>query len=486
MRHGCLYYNRMQQLTREQIISLCQSQPEVFADAFLTLAAQVEELKARVKAFEERLAQDSHNSHRPPSDDSFKRPRTKSLRQATGKKPGGQTGHPGTTLRLVENPDQTVVHAVKRCQHCQQSLQAVTAKAYERRQVFELPPPHIEVIEHRAEIKTCRRCQQPTRANFPADVTHVVQYGPRFKGLAVYLNTHQFLPYARAAEVFTDVFKHPVSPGTLVNFNQECFTALAPHDEAVKAKIIAAEVANLDETGVNINGQLHWLHVAATPETTYYACHAKRGQEAMDAIGILPNFKGTAVHDHLAAYHRYECDHALCNAHHLRELTFIHEQDQQVWAKQMIDLLLETKRQVENHESRLNAPTLRRIKYKYRRLVKKGFDENPLPTAETMPKKRGRRKKSKSRNLVERFSLFAEEILAFARDFKVPFDNNQAERDLRMMKVQQKISGCFRSLEGARVFCRIRGYISTNKKQGRNILEALQNAFHQKPLLCLA
>lgn len=475
----------MQQLTREKIILLCQSQPEVAADAFLALSAEIAALQERVKWLEDRLAQDSHNSHRPPSGDSFKRRRTKSLRKATGKKPGGQTGHPGTTLRLVENPDQTIVHPVKRCRHCQQTLAAMAAEAYERRQVVELPPPHIEVTEHRAEIKTCRRCHQSTRADFPADVTRVVQYGPRFKGLAVYLNTHQLLPYERTAEVFMDVFKHPVSPATLVNFNQECFTALAPHDETVKAKIIAAEVTNLDETGVNINGRLHWLHVAATPEVTYYTCHAQRGHEAMDAMGILPNFKGTAVHDHWAAYHRYDCDHALCNVHHLRELTFIHEQDQQVWAKQMMNLLLETKQKVERKKCRFNAPTLRRLKQKYRRIVKNGFAENPLPAAEILPKKRGRRKKSKSRNLVERFALFADEILAFAQNFKVPFDNNQAERDLRMMKVQQKISGCFRSLEGAKVFCRLRGYISTNKKQGRNILEALQNVFNQKPLLCL-
>ena len=476
----------MQQLTREQIISLCQSQPEVVADAFLALTAQVAELQARVKRFEDRLAQDSHNSHRPPSGDTFKRPRTKSLRKATGKKAGGQTGHPGTTLRLVENPDQTIVHPVKFCQHCQQALETVTAVDYEKRQVFDLPPLRLEVTEHQAEIKTCVVCHQQTRADFPADITHVAQYGSRFKGWAVYLNTHQLLPYDRTAEVFADVFAHPVSPGTLVNFNQECFTALASHDETVKAKLLASEVANFDETGVNINGQLHWLHVAATPELTYYACHAKRGQEAMDAIGILPNFHGTAVHDYLAAYQRYDCDHALCNAHHLRELTFISEQDQQDWAPQMIDLLLDTKQKVANNAFRLNAATLREIKQKYRRLVKKGFAENPLAAAEALPKKRGRRQKSKSRNLVERFASCAKEILAFAEDFNVPFDNNQAERDLRMMKVQQKISGCFRSFTGAKVFCRIRGYISTNRKQGCNVLEALQNVFNHKILLCPA
>ena len=294
------------------------------------------------------------------------------------------------------------------------------------------------------------------------------------------------LPCERTAEFFQDVFSQGLSAGSVVNFNHECFTGLADYDQAVKAKITAAPQANFDETGAKINGQSHWLHVAATSELTSYACHEKRGQEAMDAIGILPNFKGTAVHDHWAAYQHYACQHALCNAHHRRELIFIEEQYQQHWAKPMRELLLDIKKKVERNPVRFNAQTLRGIKQKYRRIVKKGFEENPLPVVDDMPKKRGRRKKSKSRNLVERFAAFTDEILAFAEDFKIPFDNNQAERDLRMMKVQQKISGSFRSRAGANVFCRLRGYISTNRKQGFNILEALQNVFQQQPLLGLA
>lgn len=476
----------MQQMTREQIISLCQSQPATVADAFLALAAQMTELQARLKALEERFAQDSHNSHQPPSRDRAPRPRPKSLRRASGKKAGGQIGHEGTTLQPVEKPDHIVVHKAERCQNCQQSLNAVATRDYDKRQVFDLPPLRLEVTEHQAEIKACPHCHQITAAAFPDEVTHATQYGERFKALSVYLNTYQLLPCERTAEFFQDVFSHGVSAGSVVNFNHDCFAALADYAQVTKAKITAAPQAHFDETGIKINGQLHWLHVAATPELTYYACHEKRGQEAMDAIGILPNFKGTAIHDHWAAYQHYACQHALCNAHHLRDLTFIEEQYQQQWAKPMRDLLLEIKKKADGNQIRFNAATLRDFRQKYRRLVKKGFDENPLPAAEAMPQKRGRRKKSKSRNLVERFAAFADEILAFALDFNIPFDNNQAERDLRMMKVQQKISGSFRSREGANIFCRLRGYISTNRKQGFNVFEALQNVFLQQSLLRLA
>lgn len=475
----------MQQVTREQIISLCQSVPSAVAEIVLALVAHVLELQAQLKTLKDQLAQDSHNSHQPPSSDRAPRPRPKSLRRVSGKKAGGQHGHVGTTLQPVEKPDHVVVHSVKRCQHCRQSLAAVAAQDYDKRQVLEVPPLRFEVTEHQAEIKVCPHCQQNNRAAFPEGVTHRMQYGEGVKALSTYLTTYQLLPVERTTEFFHDVFAQNLSTGSVVNFNRECFTALAEYEQAVKAKITTAEQANFDESGAMVNGKLHWLHVAATPTLTAYACHENRGREAMDAMGILTNFKGTAVHDHLAAYRHYDCRHALCNAHHLRELTFLEEQEQQSWAKSMRELLLDIKKRAEHNQRRFNAETLHRFRQKYRRIVKKGLEENPLPAAETMPKKRGRRKKSKGRNLAERFANFADEILAFAEDFKIPFDNNQAERDLRMMKVQQKISGGFRSRGGAEVFCRIRGYISTNRKQDFNILQALQNAFHQQPFLNL-
>jgi transposase len=476
----------MQELTHEQIISLCQTQPAWVAEKFLALVAQVTELQARLQALDDQLAKDSHNSHQPPSRDRVPRPRPKSLRQASGKKAGGQIGHAGTTLQPVEKPDHVIVHKVERCRNCQRSLKAIAVQDYDKRQVFDVPPLRFEVTEHQGEIKACPHCLQNNHATFPEDVTHAAQYGERVKALSTYLNTYQLVPCERTAEFFQDVFSQNVSTGSVVNFNRECSTALADYEQAVKAKITAAPQANFDETGTKINGRLHWLHVAATPELTYYACHEKRGQEAMDAIGILSDFQGTAIHDHLAAYRHYTCRHALCNGHHLRELIFVEEQYQQRWAKQCGDLLLDIKTQAERNQVRFNAKTLHGFRQKFRRLVKKGFEENPLPVMVEMSKKRGRRKKSKSRNLVERFAAFEDEILAFAEDFNIPFDNNQAERDLRMMKLQQKISGCFRSRTGAEIFCRIRGYISTNKKQSFNILAALQNAFHGQALSGLA
>lgn len=490
MRHYCLYCV-MQCLTREQISDIYQLGPEAVADLieklFAAFNAEIAQLKERVQTLEDQLAQDSHNSHKPPSSDGPKpRIRTKSLRKSTGKKVGGQIGHKGTTLKPVDNPDHKVVHRAERCQHCDYPLAGIATRAYDKRQVFDIPPKLLEVTEHQAEIKKCPHCHQQSFAIFPEEVTHLVQYGPRLKAIAIYLLDQQLLPYERTAELFSDIFSQPVSVGTLVNFNQECFEALTSSEQAVKAKLITSEAVNFDETGVKINGQLHWLHSASTPELTFYTCHPKRGREAMNDINILPHFDGTAIHDFWKAYLHYDCQHALCNGHHLRELTFVYEQHDQQWAQQMIELLLEAKAKVAQNKVRLNQVTLKQIEQKYQVILQKGFRTNPPPNTDTLSKKRGRKKKTKSRNLLERFQAFRKEILAFAYNFKIPFDNNQAERDLRMMKVQQKISGTFRSAKGAAAFCRIRGYISTCRKQGFNVLAAIQNAFAKKAILSSA
>lgn len=483
----------MQQLTREQIIFIYHSGPDGVVEVIEKLQATIVDLHARLAqqakrhtALEDQLAQDSHNSHKPPSSDHPRTPRrTKSLRSSTRKTRGGQAGHNGVTLEMIDKPDHTIVHSVDRCENCKRSLKHKEVLAYHKRQIFDIPEPKLEVTEHQAEVKACNVCGTVTRGIFPDDVCYGVQYGPRIKGLAVYLHNYQLLPYERTAELFSDVFSHAISTGSLLKFNQECHDALADYEQAVKENLLTAPAVHFDETGMKVNGQPHWLHSASTPELTFYACHPKRGQAAMDDIGILPVFRGTAVHDFWKAYLKYDCQHALCNAHHLRELTFLHEQHGQQWAKQMIDLLLEIKNKVDENKTRLNQPTLDAFKRKYRAILKKGFLENPAPETSPEPKKRGRTKKSKSRNLLERFQKFAREILAFAFDFNIAFDNNQAERDIRMMKVQQKISGTFRSREGADHFCRIRGYISTNRKKGCNVLRAIQNAFNHKAAVCL-
>jgi transposase len=304
---------------------------------------------------------------------------------------------------------------------------------------------------------------------------------------------YQFHPYDRNREFFEDVFSHSLSVGTLWQANLTCYNVLEVPATVTKQLIIDSPVARFDETGYAVNGKRQWLHVASTPDFTYYLPHPKRGSEAMDEMGILPLYKGTAVHDFWKSYFKYDCDHGLCNAHHLRELIFIYEQYDQSWAQDMITLLLKIKQTVdEAKESRdcLDQKTIQYFEKEYQGILDKGFGEclplekaNPPPQTEEIPRKRGRRKQSKAKNLLDRLKEYQKEALAFMYDFNVPFDNNLAERDIRMMKVQQKISGCFRSNEGAKIFCRIRGYISTVRKQGINVLEAIQMAMEGKPFI---
>ena len=476
----------MQQLTREQILSIYNSGSDAVIGLIELLYSELSKQQDRIKALEDQLSKDSHNSHKPPSSDLPKKlHRTKSLRKSTGKKRGGQVGHKGVTLKMVPQADHIILHQVTCCKSCKRSLKKAKVLEYEKRQVFDLPKLEFEVTEHQAEVKECPGCEKLNCATFPDHVSNVVQYGQRIKTLAVYLKNYQLLPYARTSEFFKDLFSQPVSVGTLVNFNQECFDALADYNQAVKEKLTASKVACFDETSLKVNGQRNWLHSTSTADLTFYQRHQKRGQEAMNAIGILPNFNGRAVHDFLGAYLKYDCMHGLCNVHHLRDLTFIYEQHDQKWAQKMIDLLIETKNKVEQNKKWLNQKTLAACRRRYRNILKKGLLENPAPETSLQPKKRGRKKKTKSLNLLERFAQYSEEILAFAFDFNVPFDNNLAERDLRMMKVQQKISGAFRSNDGADSFCRIRGYISTNRKQGINVLQAIHNDFEHNAIIPL-
>lgn len=474
----------MQPLTREQILALIHRDPEATAQLIEALFAELQRLRARVQALEDQLAQNSQNSHKPPSSDGLKkRPRSASLREKTGKKRGGQEGHSGTTLRQIENPDRTQIHRVDRCEHCNTSLAKVPAARHEKRQVFDLPPRLIEVTEHQAEIKICPQCQEPTRAPFPQEVTHPAQYGSRMQAVAAYLLNQQLLPYERTAELFRDLLGQPVAVGTLANWQQLCSAKLAPLEQKNKEHLLTAEVLHLDETGMRTNGELHWLHTVSTAERTFYYMHPKRGQQAIAEMDILPQFQGTAVHDFWKPYQRFTCKHAFCNVHLLRELKFVYEQHQQAWAKDMSALLLATKARVARNTCRLASATLLEIQRQYQRILQKGFRANPPPLGD--PHRRGRKKKSKSRNLLERLRTHAREILAFAYDFKIPFDNNQAERDLRMMKVQQKISGTFRSVDGARAFCRIRGFISTCRKQNINVLDAMESVLLDKPIVRL-
>jgi transposase len=470
------------QLRREK--SQWQEQLAQRDERIAQMQQQLELLSEQVQALQEQLKKDSHNSHLPPSSDRFHR-QPKSLRKKSGKKAGGQPGHPGTTLMLSPTPDTVIMHAVEQCVHCQRDLREIESLQVERRQVIDLPVKRVLVIEHQAEQKCCPTCQQISSGTFPENVSAPVQYGAAFGAVGVYLVHQQLLPYERACEVMQDLLGPTMSEGTLQTLVQRCAERLCPVEQQIKAALSRADVLHQDETGLYVAGKRHWMHVSATEQLTHYAVHAKRGHEALDAIGILADFHGVSVHDGWRSYWRYACEHGLCNVHHLRELIFLHEQLQQAWAGQMQELLLDMKAAVEQARAdgrqRLHFLEVQDWKTRYTALLEEGYQANP-PDPPPAAGRRGRRKQSPARNLLDRLSTHQDAVLAFLENFAVPFDNSLAERDIRMVKVQQKVSGCFRSVAGAHAFARIRGYLSTLRKQGMPVLTALEQALVGHPV----
>jgi transposase len=452
------------------------------------LQTRIEELEADNKRLRDQLHLNSSNSSLPPSSDKGRGGRaTRSLRTPSGRKPGGQDGHPGTTLKPVAQPDHIIVHPVSRCDRCGADLSATPVTRLEKRQVFELPPVRLDVTEHQAEIKPCPCCAHENQGAFPAEVQQPTQYGARMKGLLVYLHHGQLLPYDRTTAVVAELVGQPISQGTLLNATQTCAAQLAAAEDHIKQALRQAPVVQVDETGLDENGRRIWLHSASTPELTYYFPHDKRGQAAMQAAEVLPEFEGIAMHDHWEAYQQFaQCTHAFCHAHHLRELQRAIDQEQAAWAEEMKTLLLVIKEQVDQAkaagQTALLPDQIAQFQTQYRAIVDQALQPYLTAAAPAAdPPARGRQKQSTTKNLLDRFDRYQTETLRFMTDFRVPFDNNLAERDLRMMKVKQKISGTFRSPEGTRAFCRIRGFISTVKKQGKNVLEALTNTFKVIP-----
>ena len=437
---------------RKDIHAAYEQGEEAVIEMVEALITVIETLAARMQALEDQVAKNSHNSSKPPSSDGLSKPAPRSLRKRSGKKSGGQAGH----------------------------------KGYEKRQVFDLPPVMVEVTEYQAEIKTCPECGKTSKAEFPAGVTEPVQYGQRIKAQAVYFNQNHHIPLGRTQETLIDLYGHSPSEATIIAASKEMEKQIAPVNEAAKEHLIKTEdPIHCDETGLRVEGKLYWTHVASTEQVTYLDVHPKRGKQALDEIGILPEREGTVVHDGYSSYNQYsDVVHARCNAHHLRELVFLAEQHKQEWAAEMIDLLVEIKDKVdgaqEEGRTALVAQQLTKFGTHYDQLITQGLGANP-PPPEPLVKKRGRKKQSKAKNLLDRLQRHKREVLVFMYDFKVPFDNNLAERDLRMVKLKQKVSGCFRTQEGARTFCQICSYISTTRKNEQRVLEALVMALKGDP-----
>lgn len=445
-------------------------------------------LAERIEKLEDQLAKNSSNSGKPPSRDGYEKPAPKSRRKRSGKKSGGQMGHLGSTLKMVAKADKFEVHSVDCCASCNANLKREKVVEVEKRQVFDLPEIRIQVTEHQAEVKICPKCQESTKASFPPGVSHKTQYGKRIKGQMAYFHEHQLLPLERTQETFKDLYGQSIAEGTILLVCEELAKKVKPANAAIKKHLTYEEdVAGFDETGLRIESSLHWLHVVCTRLLTYYAVHKKRGKEAMDAFGILPNFTGRAIHDGFKTYFKYtNVKHGLCNQHHLRSFDFLKERHPQKWVTAMDDLLLNIKTKVElakkKSKTNLSPQAITDFSTQYDTLLKQGFKKNPLLKVEG-PLKRGRPKQSFARNLLHHLSDHKEAVLAFMVDFNVPFDNNQAERDIRMMKVRQKISGCFRSQHGAEIFCAVRGYISTARKNGQPVLQAIYDALDGHPFI---
>ena len=419
-----------------------------------------------------RLNLNSTNSSKPPSSDPNRKKQPKSK---MGKKVGGQKGHAGTTLKKVDDPDKVELIKVDRSKLPPGRYRQV---GFESRQVFDIDISRV-VTEYRVQILEDDKGNRFV-ASFPEGVTKTVQYGTGLKAHSVYMSQFQLVPYNRIQDYFADQLHMPVSEGSIFNFNKEAFRFLADFENRVKNELAASDLAHADETGINIGGKRHWLHCVSNDCWTLYYPHEKRGTDAMNDMGILSRFKGILCHDHWKPYYKMDCTHALCNAHHLRELTRAWEQDGQQWAQKLKKLLETINRKVTEAGGALDAQESQKYRLKYRALIKQAEIECPEPRRPNKKGKRGRIKRSKSRNLLKRLKDYEQDTLRFMDNEHVPFSNNLGENDIRMTKVQQKISGCFRSMDGAQIFCRVRSYLSTCRKQGVKSSHALDLLFNGK------
>lgn len=441
------------------------------------LLRKMASFEERVSALEGRLAKTSRNSHRPSSSEPFRKGRSP-LERPKGLASGGQKGHTGHRLEPVSEPDHRVIHPVCNCAHCGQDLSEIPSQGGPKRQVFELPPLQVQVTEHEGELKQCPSCGTVNESVFPWDVSQPTQYGSRVKALATYFMHQHFLSSERTQEVFRDVLGCPLSEGSLYCFVKECGQGLVPAEEALREILQESPVVHFDETGLRVNSTLHWVHSASTTEATLYTVHPKRGKEGMEAGDVLPHFEGVAVHDGWKNYWQYECGHSLCNAHIVRELTFVEETEGHPWAGRMKNVLLTLCSATRAWKQGMAAFPEEAVavgRKEYETILAEA-DEVYTPGVRGKPR-------SKGECLLDRLWNDRDAILAFTEVEEIPFTNNQAEQDIRMVKVKQKVSGSFRTFLGATLFCRIRSVISTVRKNKRNVLETLSDAVRGQPVV---
>jgi transposase len=469
----------------QAVVQLVQSLIRQFNEIIEQQQKQLQEQQKQIDELKQQLALNSRNSSKPPSSDGFSgKPLTKSLRKKSGKKSGGQKGHPGRTLKVSIAPDVITDLKISRCDTCGLDLSEIEPTAIEKRQVIDIPPFKPVIEEFRAESKRCPRCETAAKAAFPEFVTQPVQYGPRICATMIYLRHQNFVPLQRLAELSESLFGIPVSEGTIVNITSRFAELISPFDAWVKDRLAESGILHCDESGIRISGTRVWIHSARTAKYTSYKIHSKRGKEALEAMGILENYRGTVIHDFWHSYYQFILKHGLCNVHHLRELTFLFEEAGQKWAGKMIRHLLVIKKEADRCRkagaSSINTARIRQFELRYRRIIREGLSANPVPAEPNSSRRRGRKKKGKIRCLLERFTIHREEVLRFMYDLSVPFDNNQAERDIRMAKLFQKISGYFRSVSGADCFSLIRSFLSTARKHGLNLVDSITQVFGGK------
>lgn len=429
------------------------------------LKAVIARQEARLAELERRLGQDSQNSHKPPASDGLAR-RPPPKRPRSAKPNGGQIGHPGHTLEAVAVPDVVVCHRPATCGQCGHDLADQPARIGERRQVFDLPPLRMQVTEHQQDAVRCPQCQAESAGAWPAGVTGCTQYGPQVQALALYLRMQHLLPIERTREVLEAVTGRPIAEASILAWEQAASEVVAPALEAVRAALGVAEVVHSDETGGRIGGVLHWLHVHSTAGLTWLGWHRHRGQAGIAAQGVLPQFLGVAVHDRWASYWTFPCMHALCHAHLQRDLQAVIETSGATWAQELKALFLAMHQATEAWRTTGQIPPAEQAAWE-----RQFWDQ--LAHAERQCPRQPQKKQTLERNLLEALHTYSDEVLAFLHDLRVPFTNNQAERDLRMVTLVRKITGGWRTEGGATAFCRLRSVISCLRKQGRPILATL-------------